>query len=270
MKPVAFEYARAADADAAVAHLVAADGAGKVLAGGQSRGPMLNLRRAQPRLLVDVRRIEALREVRADGDHVFVGACVTHARIEDRAVEDASAGLLPNVAASIAYRAIRNRGTVGGSVSHADPAADWVSVFALLDAQAVIAGPSGTRSLPMDEFFLGAFETALGPADVLLGMRYPRASDATRWGYWKLTRKPVEFSDAIGAWYSDPARDHFRAVVGATSSRPIVIDGDAARELAARSRNMDLNPLLTSAGIEDPVERQWHRVALCRALERMG
>ena len=120
MKPVAFDYEKPTDFAQAVSLLAASDGAGKIVAGGQSLGPMLNLRLAQPTLLVDVRAVERLREVKLTDDALVLGACTTHASIEDGLVPDVTRGFMQRVACDIAYRAVRNRGTIGGSLCHLD------------------------------------------------------------------------------------------------------------------------------------------------------
>src|SRR6478672_1924478 len=142
MKPVAFDYARPTSVAEAVRMLAGTPGA-KVLAGGQTLGPMLNLRLAQPALLVDVTRIPELAAVSENADAVTIGATVTHAAIEDGRVPDPTGGFLARVARGIAYRAVRTRGTIGGSLAHADPAADWLSCLSVLGAHVVIAGAAG-------------------------------------------------------------------------------------------------------------------------------
>jgi carbon-monoxide dehydrogenase medium subunit len=126
MKPAPFDYARPSSLADAIALLASDELSLKLLAGGQSLGPMLNLRLVQPDLLVDITAVPELRRAEADGDGVLIGACVTHADIEDGRVPDPTEGVLPAVARGIAYRAVRNRGTIGGSLAHADPAADWI------------------------------------------------------------------------------------------------------------------------------------------------
>lgn len=145
MKAAAFDYQRAESA-AQASELLQADGLlAKVCGGSQSLGAMLNLRLVQVDRLVDVSRIESMQGFEQRGDWLRIGAAVTHARIEDGALPDVTQGLLPKVAAGIAYRAVRNRGTLGGSLAHADPAADWVSTMLLLDARFVLGGPDGER-----------------------------------------------------------------------------------------------------------------------------
>ena len=140
MKAVAFEYERPSDIKGALALLGDDRLVVKLLAGGQSLGPMLNLRLVRPELIVDITRIAELKRVEQSPEAITVGACVTHADIEDGRVPDVTGGALPSVARGIAYRAVRNRGTLGGSLVHADPAADWISALAAIGAGAVIAG----------------------------------------------------------------------------------------------------------------------------------
>ena len=267
MKPARFDYERPADLAGALALLGRAGVEVKALAGGQSLGPMLNLRLAQPELLVDVSKLAEMRRVEDTADAVTIGACVTHAAIEDGVVPDPAQGMLRAVAGGIAYRAVRNRGTLGGSLAHADPAADWPSALAALGAEALVVGPAGRRRLPVAALMLGMFATALEPAELIEAVRVPRLSAGARWGYYKLTRKAGEFAHAIGAALHDPARGICRAVIGATGGAPIVIE-DAATlraDPAAIAAVVDASPLA-----DDPYERQIHIVALERALEQLG
>src|SRR3954447_21966223 len=161
MKPARFDYERPNDLPAALVLLGQADREVKLIAGGQSLGPMLNLRLAQPELLVDIRRLAETTRVERDAGGVTIGACVTHAAIEDGTVPDPTNGMLQSVAAGIAYRAVRNRGTVGGSLAHADPAADWPTVLAALGAELLVVGPGGKRTVPVADLMLGMFMTTL-------------------------------------------------------------------------------------------------------------
>src|SRR3981189_147876 len=127
MKAAAFAYERPADLNAALALMADADGMTKIIAGGQSLGPMLNLRLVEPDLIVDITGLSELKHAGRSGDELVIGACVTHGDIEHGRIPDVTRGAMQRVAGDIAYRAVRNRGTIGGSLSHADPAADWVS-----------------------------------------------------------------------------------------------------------------------------------------------
>jgi carbon-monoxide dehydrogenase medium subunit len=209
MKPVAFDYARPASVAEAVRMLGQEPGA-KVLAGGQTLGPMLNLRLAQPALLVDITRIPELAAVTEDADAVTIGATVTHAAIEDGRAPDPTRGFLRQVAHGIAYRAVRTRGTIGGSLAHADPAADWLSCLAALGAEVLIAGPGGSRRVGVARFVRGAMETELAARELLTAVRIPRFSGDARFGFHKICRKTGEFADAIGVAVHDPEQQSTR------------------------------------------------------------
>ena len=269
MKAPRFDYERPASLNAAVALLGAEDAVVKILAGGQSLGPMLNLRLVRPDLLVDVTRIADLRQVAERDDSLILGAAVTHAAIEDRRAPDVTRGMLASVAAGIAYRAVRNRGTIGGSLAHADPAADWLTCLAVLGAEPIIFGPSGRRTVPMGDFVVGAFETALQPDEILEAVRIPRLSRRGRWGYYKVCRKTGEFADAVAAVVHDPEQSVCRAVVGATGSAPIVL-ADAASLLGPNFDGAAAHRLLRERGLGgDEIDLQVHVVALKRACERL-
>lgn len=263
MKPAPFDYEAPASLDAAIALLARHDGAAKVIAGGQSLGPMLNLRLAQPELLVGVRHLPELRAVQETADAVVFGACTTHAEIEDGRVPDPTRGLLPFVARRIAYRAVRNRGTIGGSLAHADPAADWVSTMVLAGASVRVHGPRGMREIAAAEFMLGAFETKIAADEILVSVVVPRLSANARWSYYKICRKTGEFADAIGGVLVDPDKGVARAVIGATSSAPLLLDGREALGGKAASA-------LAAANINDHHKQQVLRVALQRAADRMA
>jgi carbon-monoxide dehydrogenase medium subunit len=275
VKPSSFDYERPGDIDSVIALMAHPDIAAKVLAGGQSLGPMLNLRLAQPELLIDITHIPELKRVEESADAVALGACITHADIEDGRVPDFTAGALAAVARDIAYRAVRNRGTIGGSLSHADPAADWMPCLSAIGADVVVRGPSGQRMLPVATLMTGAFETALAPGEIIEAVRIPRFSRSARWGYYKVSRKPGEMAQAIGAVLHDPERSVYRAVMGATETIPIVFD-DAAPLFAGAAHTIvadkfDANvaaQALDAAGITDPVNRKLHITALKRAIGR--
>jgi carbon-monoxide dehydrogenase medium subunit len=233
MKPAQFEHVRAASLADAISQLGAQDGA-RVLAGGQSLGPMLNLRLAQPKVLVQVNRLPELCGVAEEADAVTIGACVTHAAIADGLVPDIGNGVLARVADNIAYRAVRNRGTIGGSLCHGDPAADWVTVLTALDAMVLLEGPNGKRGLRVADFIQGAFRTALLPGEILRAVRVPRLSVDARWGYEKACRKPGDFAHAMAAVLL--RGDKRRAVIGALGGKPLLLEGeDASAEGAARA-----------------------------------
>lgn len=274
MKPAAFAYERPGTGAEAVDLLRQGGGTAKILAGGQSLAPMLNMRLAQPRLLVDITGIAEFKRADADGDWLELGACVTHADVEDGRTPDVTAGFLPAVGAGIAYRAVRNRGTVCGSLAHADPAADWVSALTLAGATAVVAGPRGRREVAAVDFMAGTFEVDLADDELLEAVRVPRFGNGARWGFYKVCRRTGEFAAAIGAVLSDRERGVCRAVVGGTGSKPLVMDDarglfGTAADADARLPDFDPaagNAWLEEGGLSDPVDRQIHLTALTRAI----
>ena len=265
MKPVAFDYEKASDFAQASSLLLASEGTGRIMAGGQSLGPMLNLRLAQPTLLVDVRALARLREVTVTDDALVLGACATHAAIEDGLVPDVTRGFMQRVARDIAYRAVRNRGTIGGSLCHADPAADWVSAMMLLAAVMIVEGPTGIREIEAERFVTGAFTTALAEGEMLTTIHIRKLSSAARWGWYKFRRKPGEFAEALAGVLVDPDRQVHRAVIGATHATPYVVsDAQALDDPRALQEAID------AAGVgEDPYERQIHCTAMQRALAQL-
>lgn len=268
MKAAPFEFVRAGDVRDAVQRLHAAGDDAKICGGSQSLGAMLNLRLVQVAQLVGVGHLDELKTVELTGDVLRIGAGVTHARIEDGELPDVTAGLLSAVAANIAYRAVRNRGTLGGSVAHADPAADWVSVMCLLDATFVLCGREGERRLAASSFFLGPFTTALAPDEIVVAIEVKRFSPQARWAYRKVCRKPGEFADAIGAAWLDPVHGRARALMGALGGMPCVVDGvDALAKLQNPSTAAaTLGRMLDEAGVDDAYEREVHAEMLQQAL----
>lgn len=272
MKPVDFEYERPASLDQALS-LLGLDGVfAKPIAGSQSLGPMLNMRLAQPDLLVDITSIEELVAVSDTADMVELGACVTHADIEDGRVPDPTGGLLGFVAGNIAYRAVRNRGTIGGSLAHADPAADWISALPLLGAKVVIRSPRGERIVAVEEIMVSSFVTGLEDDELIVAIRVPKLSKSARWGFYKFNQKVGEFAHAIGAVLYDPGRDLFRAVIGAIETAPIVI-ADASEifgekfnsQSAERMNRENVLSRLDEKGLHDAHSRKLLMVCLERA-----
>jgi carbon-monoxide dehydrogenase medium subunit len=271
VKPVRFDYVRPADLAAAVTTASRDDATVKFLAGGQSLGPMLNLRLVQPDLLVDITGIAELKRVNETPEGITIGSCITHADIEDGRVPDVTNGALRTVAAGIAYRAVRNRGTIGGSLAHADPSADWISALAALGAEAIVQGVRAERRVPVEALMAGVFECNLAAGELLSGIRIPRLSSAARWGYYKSCRKTGEFAHAIGAYLYDPERAVCRAVIGATGGKPIVFtDAGALSDGAPGSqKSIDrklVDQVMAAQGMTDPIEQQIHFACLRRAI----
>lgn len=194
MKPVAFAYAKARTVDHAIELLSGHDGEARVLAGGQSLMATLNMRLSSPSLLVDINGIAGLDQINCEAGRVEIGALVRAAAAEGSAVIGQSVPLVAAALPYVAHPAIRNRGTIGGSVALADPAAELPACLLALRAEIAIAGPGGRRRVPADEFFRGLFETALGPRDVLTGIDFPAAGPGARFGFAELARRHGDYA----------------------------------------------------------------------------
>ena len=265
MKPAAFDYERPESLAQATGLLGEDPYGNRVLSGGQSLGPMLNLRLVQPKCLVDVRKIPEMTVAEEDNGALLLGGCTTHSAIEDGKVPDIANGMMASVAAGIACRAVRNRGTVGGSLTHADPAADWPVCLLALDAEVTLHGPSGHRSLRLQEFLRGPFETAIEPGEILSGVRIPKISASARWGYYKFCRKVGEFAETMAAVLIDRDRDIARVVIGATEGRLIVLDQgfDPAPDFDSGQAAAIVDEHLPGV---DSYKRRLHTAALRRAV----
>jgi carbon-monoxide dehydrogenase medium subunit len=260
MKPAPFTYSRPADWPAVVALL--RDGA-RPVAGGQSIGPMLNLRMAQPGAVIDLRHLPGFGGVAVADGRCRIGAGTTHAAIEDGAVPGRLGEILAGVARRIAYRPVRNRGTIGGSLAHADPAADWVAVLPVFRGDAIAFGPAGERRIPLSAFVTGLLSTVLGPDEVLRAIELPVLPEGTRWGHWKFCRKPGEFSKATACVLDVPGEAP-RAVLAALDEPPMLI-ADAGALLAAPEA--EAARLVAALPDLDPWRAALARTALQRAAE---
>ncbi|WP_165857304.1 FAD binding domain-containing protein [Marinobacter sp. JSM 1782161] len=235
MKPQAFDYHRADDLADACQKMTA--GEVRPIAGGQSLGPMLNLRLARPDALLDVAILRELRGCQRITGGVLIGAAVTHAEIEDGLVPDNTGGILPRIARGIAYRAVRSRGTIGGSLAHADPAADWITTLTALGAQVILQRPSSRgsarRRMYLDDFVTGAMQTALSPDELLIAVFVPDVAADTRFGYFKLCRKTGELAHAMAAVFRAATGDGQRVVFGALPGAPLLLAGGDALDQAS-------------------------------------
>jgi carbon-monoxide dehydrogenase medium subunit len=271
MKAAAFDYHRARDLGDALAALSAHDGEAKILAGGCSLGPMLNLRLARPSALIDLAGAVELRQLAERPKSLLVGAGWTHAEIEDGVVPDVTRGFMRKVASGIAYRPIRNRGTLGGSLAHADPAADWVTAMVVLDATLHIRGKQGERRQPAAAFMRSAYTTDLADGEIIVAVEVPILSDRARWSYHKICRKTGEFALAIGAAIVDPERHYARVVCGAVEAPPLILPQASAALVhnapdPRRQVGAEADSLLAG---RDPAFRQLHRVAVERAIAEL-
>ena len=271
VKPVDFTYHRVDSVEDALERLASGGDGAKLVGGGQSLGPMLNLRLSRPRELVDISSVEALRGIESTRESVVAGAAATHAEIEDRPASDPIEHAMREVAAGIAYRAVRNRGTIGGSIAHADPAADWASFLLCADARIRIRGATGIRDMPMREFTHAAYTTALAPDEMVTRIEIPRATARARFGFYKLCRKTGELAEAMGAVLVDPGRRYCRIVVGAVGAKPVPLPS-ATRSLAATAAAPELEALRAEiadrTGEHDRVKLHMAAVAVRRAAGR--
>lgn len=273
MKPAPFDYHRPRDLPEALLLLADAKPSAKIIAGGQSLGPMLNLRLVEPELIVDISALAELRLAELRGDELVLGACITHADIEDGRVPDVTRGAMQDVAANIAYRAVRNRGTIGGSLAHADPAADWTSALAALGARLTLRSSAGTRLIDIDNFIVSALESALRPGEVIETIHVPALPASAQWGYFKSCRKAGEYAHAICAVLIDPGAGTARLVIGAIEAAPIVIKdpfelfgGRIAGDYKERFDTRVADAILAKAGIANAVQRHIHVNVLKRAI----
>ena len=193
MIPASFEYETAESTAHALSLLAEHGDDAKLLAGGHSLLPMMKLRLAMPAVLIDIARLTELSGIRIDGDELVIGATTRHADIAGSELVKAEVPILAYAAAQVGDPQIRHRGTIGGSLAHSDPSADLPMTLAALDGSVEITGPSGVRTVPAGEFFLGFFESALQPDELLTAVRVPRTGSAT-WGYQKFVRRANDWA----------------------------------------------------------------------------
>jgi len=193
LKPAPFGFARAQSVDDAVA-LLARYADARLIAGGQSLIASLNMRLSAPRLLIDINALDELKQIACDGDTLTLGALVRHAEAERSADVARHAPLIAQALPHIAHPAIRNRGTIGGSIAYADPAAELPACLLALGGAVEITGPAGRRTVRAADFFKGLFETALGSNEVLTAVRVPIARPDSRFGFAELARRHGDYA----------------------------------------------------------------------------
>jgi carbon-monoxide dehydrogenase medium subunit len=193
MIPATFTYQRAGSVDEALDLITEHGDEAKFLAGGHSLVPLMKLRLAVPEVLVDIGRLGELRYIRDDGSHIAVGALTSHHELAQSSLLAAELPLLAHAAGRVGDPQVRHRGTIGGSLAHADPAADLPAVLLALDAVLVTRGPSGSRSIPAGEFFRGLFESVLEPDELLTEIRIPRPPQAG-WSFQKFTKRAIDWA----------------------------------------------------------------------------
>ncbi|MFD5795513.1 FAD binding domain-containing protein [Streptomyces diastatochromogenes] len=250
MIPPAFEYTRPASVDEAVRALADAGEEAKILAGGQSLLPLLRLRLAFPELVVDIGRIPELRGVREDGDTLVIGAMTTHHEVVRDPLVRRYAGLLAEATATVADPAVRHRGTLGGSLAHADPAGDLPCVALALDAELVAAGPGGRRTIPARDFFVDYLQSALAPDELLVEVRVPKRAG---WSFHYEKFHQVAQSWAIVGVAALVRNDDGRiaeAHIGLTNMGSTPLRATAAEEALAGADGLDAVARASEAAAE--------------------
>jgi carbon-monoxide dehydrogenase medium subunit len=286
MKPAPFEYFAPDTIGEAISLLRRYDGEAKVLAGGQSLVPLLNMRLARPQALVDLNRVSGLSGIREEDGRLVIGAMTRQREVEYSDLVARTQSLLSEAILNIAHPQIRNRGTIGGSLAHADPAAELPAVALALDADFAVAGPAGTRTLPAREFFVTFLTTALRPDEVLTAVSFPVLPLRAGWSVQEVARRQGDFALAgavvmlsldgkacsearislFGVAYAPlRATSAERALVGEAISETNL---DNAAELAVRDLDEPPSDIHASADFRRHLARVMTRRALAEAAKR--
>jgi len=273
MIPAAFDYVRAESADHAIALLAEHGDEAKLLAGGHSLLPLMKLRLASPTVLVDVGRLDDLRFIRDAGDHIAIGALTRHRDLEISELLSQTAPLLHHAAGHVGDPQVRHRGTIGGSLAHADPASDLPAVVLALGGTLVVEGPNGQREIPIGEFYTGFLESALEPDELLTEIRIPKL-DTLGWSFQKFNRRAQDW--AIVGVAAVRADGHSGVGLVNMGSTPLyaagVVDalhsGATAAEAAERANEGTEAQSDNNATVE--YREHLARVLVRRALEESG
>jgi len=281
MKPSRFDYFAPGSVDECVALLAEHGEDAKLLAGGQSLVPLMNLRLAAPEVLIDLNGVGELDYVREDADRLVIGAMTRHREVASDAVGTACP-MLAHAAGLIGYPPIRNRGTLGGSLVHADPASELPCVALTVDAELVAVGPGGRRTIPAGDFFLSHFTTALDPSELLVEVRFPRTAEDDRWGFVEFSRKSGDFAIAavaVDLRLRDGRLERARVGVAGVGERPwrataaeqtLTADGPAPDVLQRAAEDAGEQAAAAADGYRGHVVATLTRRALDAALTRNG
>jgi carbon-monoxide dehydrogenase medium subunit len=243
MKASAFSYARATSVVNAIELLVAHGDGAKVLSGGQSLMPAMNLRLISPELIVDIGDIAELRGIAVTGDVVRIGALTRHVDLLNSPEIAAHVPLLTQAIAHVAHPAIRNRGTIGGSLAHADPAAELPACMVALNATIIVSGPAGERRVPAPDFFTGIYETVLSADELLVAVELPVAQKNSAHFFCEFARRHGDYGIvglAAQAVVEGDILTELRLAFFAVSDRPILA------KAAAKLLNVAVTPLILS------------------------
>jgi aerobic carbon-monoxide dehydrogenase medium subunit len=274
--PARFEYEVAESPEHAIELLGSAEDA-KLLAGGHSLIPAMRIRLARPSLVVDIGRLNELSYVRDAGEHVAIGALTRHKDVRDAPLLQEHCPIVSHTAGLIGDPQVRHRGTIGGSLSHGDPASDLPAVMLALDAELQIRGPDGERSVSAAEFFTGVFQTAVAPGELLVEVRVPKLGSATGWAYLKMSRRAQDWATvAVAALVDRKNGSVERAAIAltnmgatplrATTAEAALAGGSSVAEAAARIAE-GTEPPSDHAGSSD-FRRHLAQVLGRRSLER--
>lgn len=232
MKPATFDYVRAESVDQVLVLLERHAGSAKVLAGGQSLNPTLNMRLSAPDLLIDINDLEVLKGITVDGDMLRIGALVRHAEIEQSELVATHAPLLKKAIGHVAHAAIRNRGTIGGNVSLADPASELPACCVALDARITIQGERGSRVTRARDYFKDLYETDLRENELLTSIAFPVAGETTVCAFREFVRRRGDFAStglAVNAEIENGVFTSFSPVFFAVANIPVLAAGVARR-----------------------------------------
>jgi len=281
----AFEYARATSVEDALAKLSAAKGAGRFIAGGHSLVPVMKLRLSEPGVLIDIARIPGLAGIRQQGDAIDIGAATVHHDVASSALLRQACPMLAETAADIGDQQVRNRGTLGGSIAHADPAADYPAAIIALDADVHIQGESGSRSVKASNFFRALFTVDLNPNEIITGITFKPVKSAA---YAKLHQRASHFaivgvaaalqvsggtiqSATIGLTGAQPHATRLTAVEKALAGKPASVDSIKAAAKDAGAGLDDLNAdIHASAEYRRAMVEVFTERALAAALARVS
>jgi carbon-monoxide dehydrogenase medium subunit len=270
--PAPFDYVRASSADEAVSLIGQHGEEAKFLAGGHSLLPLMKLRLAQPSVLVDIGRLRDLSYVRDAGDHIAIGALTRHRDVETSDVLVANAPILAHAAGQVGDPQVRHRGTIGGSIAHADPASDLPAVVLALGGSLVARGPKGERVIPAGEFFTGFLQSALAPDELLTEIRVPKAAGAG-WSFQKFNRRAQDWAIVGVAAVHNGTTGVALVNMGST---PIyakaVVDAVASGASASEAAEHAADDAEPQADLNASVEYRTHlaKVLVRRALEEAG
>jgi carbon-monoxide dehydrogenase medium subunit len=272
MIPVAFDYKRAGSADEAISLLAELGDDAKLLAGGHSLLPLMKLRLATPSVLIDVGRLTDLSYINDAGDHIAIGALTRHRDVETSELLAAQSPLLAHTASNVGDNQVRHRGTIGGSVAHADPASDLPATLLALGATFVAKGPGGQRTIAATDFFKGFLESDLAPDELLTEIRVPKTPGAG-WGYQKFNRRAQDWAivgcsvirnGTTGVALVNMASTPIRA----TAVEQALAQGASARDAAEHAADGTEPPSDLNASPD--YRRHLAKVLVRRALEAAG